>query len=94
MRLALLAVALIAVGVQGYRMGSSAEATRTALRLAEAQRAAVQAADTLARAESARLALQAERDHLARTLEDAAHADPDASVVALGVDSVRRLARR
>lgn len=94
MRYAILAALLIATGVQGYRMGVSAEATRAALKLAEAQREAIQAAERATDAEAARLAMQAERDLLAQSLEDAAHADPDASVLALGADSVRRLNRR
>jgi hypothetical protein len=51
-------------------------------------------AGAAARAEGARLALEAERDALARELEELADADPDADRPALGLDSVRRLELR
>lgn len=47
--------------------------------LAKAQKATIRAAEQASRTEAARLALQAERDDLARELEDAAHADDDAT---------------
>ncbi|QUS34932.1 hypothetical protein [Falsirhodobacter algicola] len=74
-------------GGQGWRMGHAAAERQALVRLAAARTAAD-------RAEAARLALAAERDRLARFLEDAAHADPDADTLALRADSVRRIARR
>lgn len=50
-----------------------------AVALARAQAATIRAAEQASRTEAARLALQAERDDLARELEDAAHADDDAT---------------
>lgn len=47
--------------------------------LAQAQAATIRAAEQASRIEAARLAMQAERDDLARELEDAAHADDDAT---------------
>lgn len=50
-----------------------------AVALAQAQKATIRAAEQASRTEAARLALKAERDDLARELEDAAHADDDAT---------------
>ncbi|MCJ8140229.1 hypothetical protein [Falsirhodobacter halotolerans] len=91
--LALLAFGL-ACGGHGWRMGHRAADTAAALRLAEAQTRAEAAAAAARRAEAARLRAVAERDRLFRTLEDAAHADPDASALSLRADSVRRLNQR
>ena len=47
--------------------------------LAQAQKATIRAAEQASRIEAERLALEAERDAIARELEDAAHADNDAT---------------
>lgn len=47
--------------------------------LAKAQAATIRAAEQASRIEAERLALEAERDAIARELEDAAHADDDAT---------------
>lgn len=94
-KLILAALALSALtGWQGYRMGVSAEETRQALLLTDAQRRAIERTNDANRAEAERLALQAERDALALELEDLARADPDASRPALSAGSVRRLNSR
>lgn len=88
------ALALSALtGWQGYRWGVD----RTEARHAAAQEAMrdrlMRLAEDTSRIEAERLALEVERDALARDLEDAARADPDADRPALGPDSVRRLNR-
>lgn len=77
-----------------YSLGREHEAgahAREALELRDMLDDARRDAD---RRELARLAAEAERDALAKELEDAALADPGADGVALGVDSVRRIDRR
>lgn len=81
-------------GWQGYRMGEAAAEGRHAVALLEAQQDALRAADLASRKEAERLLLQAERDRLARDLEDLANADSDADRRAIGADSVSRLNRR
>lgn len=94
-KLILAALALCAVtGTGGYHLGYGAAEDDQALRVAEAQRRMIRAAEDASRAEAERLALQAERDALALELEDAARADPDASRPALSAGSVRRLNQR
>ena len=88
-------LALVALaGVQGYRIGHAASEARHEAALSAARAAAFAAAERLSLAEAARLAAVARADALSREMEDAAHADPDADRPALGLDSVRRLARR
>ncbi|WP_290684713.1 hypothetical protein [Haematobacter sp. UBA3484] len=79
-------IAALAFG-GGYWTRGSIEA-RKALDAAEA---AQDARERAARAEAQRLAVQAERDRLARKLEDAAHADPVRNPDALPASRVRRL---
>lgn len=78
----------------GDHLGYGRAEDDQALRVAEAQRRAIEKSNEVNRLEAARLALQRERDQLALDLEDAARADPDASRPALGADSVRRLNQR
>lgn len=79
---------------RGYHTGVMLTKARHTAELAKAQAEAMKAAEAASRAETERLAAQAEADRLAQELEDAARHDPDAARPALGVDSVRRLARR
>jgi hypothetical protein len=89
-----LGVALVAAFGLGWRRGAQITQGRWEAALVAAHRKAFENAERLSRAEAERLALQAERDTLARTLEEAAYADPDADRPALGADSVRRINRR
>jgi hypothetical protein len=86
-------IALLVVG-QAYRMGYSAAMGEVAQKALKAQKAAFAAAEIASRKEAQRLALEAQRDDLARQLEDAANADADADRVCLGADSVQRLRAR
>lgn len=91
----LLSATLAAIGLagwQGYRMGEAAAEGRHAAALLEAQRQAQRAADLASRIEAERLAMQAERDRLARDLEDRAHADPSGGGLPAG--RVERLRQR
>lgn len=96
----LLAVALAFVasnGVsfyRGYHTGRGFAEARQAAALVKAQAATAKAAEAALRAESERLAVQATADKLAQELEDEARKDPNANRIGLGVDGVRRLARR
>lgn len=97
--LILAATALFAVSnavsfYRGWHTGATLAAARYAASLAAAQAEIARAAEAASRAETERLAAQAVADRLARELEDEARRDPDAGRPALGVDSVRRLARR
>jgi signal transduction histidine kinase len=93
----LISALLVLIGLagwQGYRMGEAAAEGRHAMQLLEAQRSAQRAADLASRKEAERLALQSERDRLARDLEDLANADSDADRPAIGAGSVSRLNQR
>lgn len=95
--LAIAALFAVSNGVslyRGYHTGVTLTEARHAAEMQAAQSAAMKAAEAASRAEGERLAAQAEADRLAQELEDAARHDPDAGRPALGVDSVRRLARR
>lgn len=67
---------------------------RQAVAATETQKRLLRLADDLARAERLRLEAEAERDELARSLEDEARADRRARSLSLGLDGVRRLNRR
>lgn len=92
LRTALIALALVAAvftsGRLVFERGVTAGRDEFKAELAAAQAAARAALDV---AEAQRLALQAERDRLARELEDAALADPVLVPQCLGPDRVRRL---
>ncbi len=79
------------IWLHGHYTGRTGCETRAALAQAEAERAAWRAAEAASRKEAARLAVEAERDALARELEDAANADPVAAPACLGPERVRRL---
>lgn len=95
--LALVAILVLSNAVTAYRFYHTgyaiAEARHTAA-LVKAQAATAKAAEAASRAESERLAVQATADKLAQELEDEARKDPFANRIGLGVDGVRRLARR
>jgi len=94
--LALAAAFAVSNGVSFYRgwhTGTRLAEARHTAELTAAQAAQARAAEAASRAEAERLAAQAEADRLAQELEDEARRDPDAGRPALGVDSVRRLAR-
>lgn len=93
-RIYLLIGAVAVVGLGGYRLGYGISEGRHAAALAEAQARAFEAADLASRKEAERLALETQRDALARELDAAAYADPDAGRAALSADSVRRLRNR
>jgi hypothetical protein len=92
--LAALCAALVAPFGFGWRMGAQNAEARHSAALAAAQARAFAAAEVASRKEAERLALEMERDALARDLEAAAYADPDRDRPALGADSVRRLNAR
>lgn len=80
LRLALAALAIIAmIGAyaKGRADGRALEAGIHAAALAEAQSRTMRAAEQASRAEADRLAMEAQRDTLARDLEDQAYADKD-----------------
>lgn len=77
----------------GYRAGQDACQTAHALDLAKAREATFAAAETASRIEGDRLTAEAERDELARRLEDEARNDPGARGCGLSADSLRRLNR-
>lgn len=79
---------------RGWHTGATLAEARHTTELAQAQAVAFRAAEAASRAETERLAAQAAADRLARELEDEARRDPNAGQPALGLDSVRRLARR
>lgn len=83
--------AIALAGLQGYRMGYAASEGRHAAALVAAQREAFAAAEAASRKEAERLAMEAERDALARDLEAQAYTDPDRDRPALSADGVRRL---
>lgn len=62
--------------------------------LLKAQAATAKVAEELSRREAERLLAQSEADKLARELEDAAMRDPNANLIGLGIDGVRRLNHR
>lgn len=85
---------LAAVGSGGFWAGhriADGKHAAELLRQEEAQRVLVEQAH---RKEQQRLAAMRERDALARRLEEAAYADPDADRPALSAGSVRRLNSR
>lgn len=95
--LAVAALWLATAGVsfyQGYHTGATLTEARHAAEVQAAQEATMKAAEAASRAESERLAVQATADKLAQDLEDEARKDPNANRIGLGVDGVRRLARR
>jgi type IV secretory pathway protease TraF len=75
---------------RGYAAAEAAQAAE----VARLKGRVMAMAETASRAEGERLALEAERDALARELEELADADPAADRPALGLDSVRRLKLR
>jgi hypothetical protein len=88
----LAAVLLIGLaGFQGYRMGSRAADARHERALLQAQNEMIQAAEQASRKEAERLAMQSERDALARDLEDQANAEPDDGSCGLPAGRVQRL---
>lgn len=78
-------------GVQGYRMGISANEASHVAALAEAQAQALTAARAATAAETKRLIADAARAAEARALEDQAYAEPVANPVCLPASRVRRL---
>lgn len=76
---------------RGYGLGYDAALASVERDISTARRAAFDAADLASRKEAARLATETQRADLARQLETAADADPDADRLCLGADSVRRL---
>lgn len=92
LRTALIALALVAAlfasGRLVFERGVASGRAEFKAELAAVQAAARAALDL---AETQRLALQAERDRLARDLEEAALADPVLVPQCLGPDRVRRL---
>lgn len=87
-------VVFVLIFLGGFLTGRDYEANQQALRVAEAQRRAIEKTNEANRTEAERLALEQERDRLAEELEDAARQDPDANRPALGIGSVRRLQQR
>jgi hypothetical protein len=83
--------AAVAALAASFWFGARYSDGRHAARLLEAQKETMQAAEQASRVEAERLALQAERDELARALEDQAYATPDDGSAALSADRVRRL---
>jgi len=79
---------------RGYAMGFSAAETAHRAATLKAQAEVAKAAEAASRREAARLAAQAQADTLARELENAAMHDPGAGLCGIGLDGVRRLARR
>lgn len=77
-----------------YSRGFAAAEAIHASDIAKERDRVAAAAEQASRKEAERLAVEAERDALARELEDAALQDPDAGRMCLGVDSVRRLQKR
>ena len=75
-------------------MGSAASENRHAVALAKAQAAQFQAAEAVSRAETLRLAAEAQTASLALELEDAERAASDADTTAFGADVMRRLNKR
>lgn len=95
--MALAGVLIVSNAVTAYRFyhtGYAIAEARQAAALVKAQAATAKAAEAALRAESERLAVQATADKLAHELEDEARKDPNANRIGLGVDGVRRLARR
>lgn len=90
----LLLVAVIVAGIGGYFMGVRIEAGRQAIQVANAQRAAVRAAEAASVSEEKRLAAEFQRAQAMIQLEDEANADTAAGNMCLGADSVMRLNRR
>jgi len=74
-----------------YRAGWDAAMASIATDMAEAQRAAFQAAELASRKEAARLAAEASRAKLEQELEDAALADPVTDPACLPLGRVLRL---
>lgn len=69
--------AIIGAYAKGRADGRALEAGIHAAALAEAQARTMRAAEQASRAEADRLAMEAQRDMLARDLEDQAYADKD-----------------
>lgn len=91
---------IIAAGLgllAGFAIGDTRATARAGLQhaaaLAEAQAQVIRAAELASRKEAMRLSLEAERDALARDLEDQAHAQP-AGGICLPAERVRRLGLR
>ena len=87
----ILVAAYAVVDTRAYHRGQADCEGRHAAALARAQADAIRAADMASRKEADRLAAEDEALRLARELEDAAHADPDADRPCLSADSVRRI---
>jgi hypothetical protein len=77
----------------GMEDGRIRAVARHQAELATARAATIRAAEAASRAEAARLSIEAERDALARDLEDQAHADTDATG-GLPLGRVERLRQR
>lgn len=90
----LIIAAIGAVGAAfwlGWAKGEAAAEARHTKAVLAAQMAQVAAANEIAKKERERLDLEAERDEIARQLEDAAYAQPADGSCGLGADRVRRL---
>ncbi|PZQ99218.1 MAG: hypothetical protein DI533_00480 [Cereibacter sphaeroides] len=86
--------AILASGAIGYRQGKVVTEAAYLRDLDAARQRAFDAANLASKKEAERLALEAQRDELARELDAAAYADPDGSRPALSAGSVRRIGRR
>lgn len=93
---ALIAVLMAAafVAERLYWAGWDAAMASIADDMAEAQRAAFEAAELASRKEAARLAAEAHREKLEQELEDAAMADPVTATACLPLGRVQRLNAR
>ena len=91
--LAALSLAIL-TGIGGYWTGWQVADGRHAAALLKQQKATMEAAEQASRKEAERLEAQAERDALARQLEDQAYADHDGGICSLPVGRVQRLNRR
>lgn len=87
-------MAILAGLMAAYTAGVMVEAGRQASATLRAQNEAFRAAENASRMEAARLMAERERDDMARSMEEAANADKDASRLCLGPDSVMRLNKR
>lgn len=88
--LAALSLAIL-TGLGGYWTGYRVADGKHAVAMLEAQEKERSAANAVFRKEQQRLAVQRERDELARQLEEQAYADPDADRPAFSRGSVQRI---
>jgi|GEM_PF-5346394 hypothetical protein len=92
-RTVLAGLALAAVFGAGAWGGWAASQGRCAAAVAASQRALIRAGELATQKELQRLAAEAEREKIARELEDMANAEPVTTVDCLPVSRVRRLNR-